>query len=77
MVNISAGGFAFACKDERFAEAVGEQIMLKIHDFDVLQGKALMGIIIRCTDNDGTYIIGCRMLQDSTEILNYVNARMS
>ena len=77
MVNISAGGFAFACKDERFAEAVGEQVFLKIHDFDVLQGKALSGIIIRCTDNDDTYIIGCRMLQDSTEILNYVNARMS
>lgn len=77
MVNISAGGFAIACRDERFAEAVGEQITLKIHDFDVLRGKTLTGVIIRSTNNDGTYIVGCRMLQDSTEILNYVHAKMS
>ena len=77
MVNISAGGFAFACRDERFAEAVGEQINIKIHDFDVLRGKTLTGVIIRSTNDEGTYIVGCRLLQDSTEILNYVHTKMS
>ena len=77
MVNISAGGFAFACMDERFADAVGEQITLTIHEFDVLRGKALTGIIIRSTNDEGTYIVGCRLLQDSTEILNYVHSKMS
>lgn len=77
MVNISAGGFAFACKDERFADAVGEQITLKIHDFDVLRDEMLTGIIIRSTNDEGTYIVGCRMLQDNTDILNYVHTKMS
>ena len=77
MVNISAGGFAFACKDARFAEAVGEQVVIKIHEFDVLRGKKLTGVIIRSTNNEGTYIVGCRLLQDSTEILNYVHSKMS
>jgi len=77
MVNISAGGFAFACKDLRFADAIGEQISLRIHDFDVLQDKTLTGVIIRSTDDNGTYIIGCRMLQDNTDILKYVHSKMS
>ena len=77
MVNISAGGFAFDCREERFADAVGQQITLKIHDFDVLRGKWLTGVIIRSTNDEGTYIVGCRLLQDSTEILNYVHSKMS
>jgi len=76
MVNISAGGFAFECRDERFAEAIGEQLSLRIYDFDLLKGRELPGIIIRSTDDDGTYIIGCRMLQDNVEIQNYVNSQM-
>ena len=77
MVNISAGGFAIACRDERFADAMGQQIRLRIHDFNLLHGKSLQGIIIRSTNDNGTYIVGCRMLQDSTEILNYVHSQMS
>lgn len=77
MVNISAGGFAFACRNERFADAIGQQLCLKIHDFDVLRGKTLTGVIIRSTNDEGTYVVGCRLLQDSTEILNYVQSKMS
>lgn len=76
MVNISAGGFAFACTNTRFAESVGGQITIKIQDFDVLRGKSLTGVIIRSTNDEGTYIVGCRLLQDSTEILNYVHAKL-
>ena len=77
MVNVSAGGFAFASKEERFANAMGQQINLWIQDFPTLRGKMLQGVIIRSTDNNGTYIVGCRLLQDSTEILNYVHSKMS
>ena len=76
MVNISAGGFAFACRNERFEDAIGQQVSLKIHDFDVLRGKTLTGVIIRSTNDEGTYVVGCRLLQDNTEILNYVHAKM-
>lgn len=77
MVNISAGGFAFACADERFADAVGQQIKLRILDFDLLRGKSLDGIIIRSTNDNGNYVVGCRMLQDNADILNYVHKEMS
>lgn len=76
MVNISAGGFAFACSDEDFAEAVGETVHLRIHDFALLKGKELSGVIIRSSNNQGTYIVGCRMMQDNTDILNYVKMKM-
>lgn len=77
MVNISAGGFAFACADNRFSSAIGEQIMLRIHDFDLLKDKILSGVIIRSTNDEGTHIIGCRMLQDNMEISKYVQQKMS
>ena len=32
---------------------------------------------IRITDNDGTYIVGCRMLDDDMQIFNYVEKIMS
>ena len=76
MVNISAGGFAFACSDESFENAVGENVHLRIHDFPLLKGKELSGVIIRSSNNAGTYIVGCRMLQDNTDILNYVKMKM-
>lgn len=76
VVNISAGGFAFACKDEEFASANGEMVQLTIHDFELLQGQALPGFIIRSSDDNGTYIVGCRMPEDHEGIQKYVSARM-
>ena len=76
MVNISAGGFAFAVKGEKFAEAVGENVQITIDDFALLKGKSLSGVIIRSSNNDGTYVVGCRMLQDNAEVQNYVNRQM-
>ncbi len=76
MVNISAGGFAFACRDSAFANAIGKSIQLTIRDFELLQGTALSGTIIRSTDDNGTYIVGCRMMQDNMAILDYVKARI-
>ncbi len=76
MVNISAGGFAFACRGEEFAESVGETVQLKIDNFPLAHGKSLSGVIIRSSNNAGTYIVGCRMLQDNPEIEEYVKLKM-
>jgi len=76
MVNVSAGGYAFVCRDEAFANAVGERVDLKIQDFDVIGGKALAGIVIRSTNDRGNYIVGCRMLQDNKDIAAYVEKNM-
>lgn len=77
VVNISAGGYAFACKDDTFADAVGERVEISIRNFDLLQGEPLTGIIIRSTDDQGTYIVGCRMLEDSMAILDYVEEKLN
>ena len=76
MVNISAGGFAFACRAQEFANAVGQKVQVKIHEFAPVEGKSLTGVIIRSSDDKGTYIVGCRMPEDDKEIMAYVNAKM-
>ena len=76
MVNISAGGFAFSCNAPEFADAAGEVVELKIQDMDLLKHKVLVGVIIRSTDNKGTYIVGGRLLEDDMDILNYVKTRV-
>ena len=76
MVNISAGGFAFSTISKELSDAVGECVQLKINDFEALQGSTLNGIIIRSTDNNGKYILGCRMPEDNKTILEYVQSKM-
>ena len=76
MVNISAGGFAFACRGQEFADAKGELVQITIKDFALLNDKPLTGVIIRSSDDKGTYIVGCRMPEDNVEIQNYVKERM-
>lgn len=76
MVNISAGGLAFACLDQAFASAVGKLVEVSIQDFPLLEGEVLSGMIIRSTDDDGTFIVGCRMLEDNMAIRDYVKEKM-
>ena len=76
MINISAGGYAFVCRDDVFANVVGERVDLKIQDFPVTDGKVLAGIVIRSTNDRGNYIVGCRMLQDNKDIASYVEKKM-
>lgn len=73
MVNISAGGFAFSTYATEIKDARGSHVKLHIRDF-ALEGEAayLEGCIIRATDNDGQYIIGCRMLEEREDILKFV-----
>ena len=74
MVNISAGGFAFATTAKEFSDIRGSMVNVAINDFALLNGKTIDGMIIRISDNDGQYILGCRMLEDSQEIDDYVKA---
>lgn len=76
MVNISAGGFAFACKADVFSDASGEAVSVAVDNFDLLNGTPISGVIIRSTNDKGTYIVGCRMHSDNIEILNYVNEKL-
>lgn len=73
MVNISANGFAFATRSAEIGNAKGTLVYLKVKDFDVMNGKDLAGHIIRISDNDGEYIVGCRMLDDDKNIYNFVD----
>jgi len=75
MVNISAGGYAVEVTENEFVNCVGEQIQITIHDFALLEGMPLYGTILRCTDNHGSYTIGCRMLEDNVTIKNYVDEK--
>ena len=77
MVNISANGFAFQTRETEFADCKGENIIVKVPDFPVEQGRVLEGTIIRSTDNAGTHIVGCRMPEDRIEIGNYVSKNYS
>ncbi len=76
MVNISAGGFAFKSTAAEFADCVGATIELQVKDMAVLKGRVLTGVVIRSTDNKGSYIVGGRLLEDDADILNYVDARV-
>lgn len=73
MINISANGFAFVVKDAFFANAKSKNVVLEINSFDVLRGKAMEGCIIRSSDNEGEYTVGCRMPEDIEAIREYVS----
>ena len=77
MVNISANGFAFAVREELFANSQGNNVVLKVEHFDVLEGRDLEGCIIRSSNNAGEYIVGCRMPQDNEAIKAYVGKNYS
>ncbi len=77
MVNISANGFAFACKETLFAEIKGKDVFVDVNDFDILDGEPLEGCVIRSSNNDGEHIVGCRMPQDSKVIKEYVSRNYS
>ncbi len=72
MVNISAGGFAFATDEKEIEDKKGSFISLTVDNFDVVEKGRLEGTIIRITKNENMYYLGCRMHEDSKEIFEYV-----
>lgn len=74
--NLSANGFAFLTRDNYFATHKGAVITMKIHNFDLPQHDVLEGRVIRCTNNEGLYIVGCQMPDDDFLIRDYVKERL-
>lgn len=72
MVNLSAGGFAFVCTAKEFENSVGQQLELSIRGLDFLNNVTLSGVIIRSSNDEGKYIVGCRMPSDNMKIRDYV-----
>ena len=73
MVNISANGFAFSVRDNVFASQTGRNVQLDVKDFAVIGNKPLTGCVIRSSNNEGEFIVGCRMPEDSEAIKEYVS----
>ncbi len=74
MVNISANGFAFAVRDEYFAQAKGTDVLVSVLGFEILKNKPLEGSVIRSSNNEGEFIVGCRMPEDHEGIKEYVKS---
>lgn len=77
MVNISAGGYAFAAEALEFRDVVGKELELTIHNFELLQGEKLSAKVIRSTFDQGIFIVGCRLPEDNAEIQQYVENKMN
>ncbi len=75
MVNISAGGYSFFSDAEELKDAKGKLIELIVDDFPLLDNEELEGTAIRVTDNNGVYIVGCRMFSDHTEIDRFIETK--
>ena len=74
--NLSANGFAFLSKDRFFSNNKGKIVTVSIDNFDLPAHSILEGQIIRCSDNDGVYIVGCQMPEDNYYIMEYVEQMM-
>ena len=74
--NISANGFAFLSKEPVFAEGKGTDISVTIENFALPSHSTLEGHIIRCSNNNGVYIVGCQMPEDNSYIKDFVEAQL-
>lgn len=72
MDNISGNGFAFTTDSVFFANAKGTKITLQIQHFDTPSHSLLEGRVIRCSNNEGHYIVGCQMPEDDPFLMKYV-----
>lgn len=73
MLNISANGYAIQTQDKAILDTKDTLITVHTKGFTFLEDMPLRGHVIRITDNEGTYIVGCRMLEDNKSIYDYVN----
>lgn len=77
MENISANGFAFLATDKIFTQSKNAEVIITIHDFALPNHNELEGRIIRCSDDNGLYIVGCQMPEDNIYILEYVENNLN
>lgn len=74
--NISANGFAFVCSNDVFADCKGTEITVEIEDFAIPSESILKGRIIRSSNNDGIFFVGCQMPEDNYDIMKYVKENL-
>lgn len=74
--NISANGFAFISNDNFFADSKGQTVQLDIKNFAPTEGTVIEGRIIRSSNNEGSYIVGCQMPDDNKKIMQYIEEYM-
>lgn len=72
MDNISGNGFAFTTDAPFLATAKGTEIVLQLQHFDAPEHSRLEGRIIRCSNNEGVYIVGCQLPEDDLFLMKYV-----
>lgn len=77
MDNISANGFAFIIDDPFFVSNKGIELGLQMEQFASPEHSALEGRVIRCSNNEGHYIVGCQMPEDNYFIKTYVEEHLS
>lgn len=74
MVNLSANGFAVSTRSPEIGHAKGRDLDVQIQNFKPLEGKTLHGHVIRVSETNGEYVLGCRMPEDDLNIRDYVKA---
>ena len=74
--NLSANGFAFLTSSEYFTDHKGVAVSVEINDFALPKHNHLEGHVIRCSNDDGVYIVGCQMPADDFFIREYVKERL-
>lgn len=75
--NISANGFAFLIRDPFFMDHKHADVAIDIQNFALSDQSHLEGHVIRCSDDEGVYIVGCQMPEDNYAIRNYVDSLLS
>lgn len=77
MVNLSANGFALATRAPEIGNAKGRNLNVLVKGFPLLEKTPLSGYVIRVSESNGEYVLGCRMPEDNLEIRDYVKANYS
>lgn len=78
MVDISAGGFACNILMGNIEDIKGKRVEVSISDFELPNENILEGTVIRTSVNDnGTHMIGCRMMEDNSAIRDYIKKKIA
>lgn len=75
--NICANGISFMSEADIFKDSLGKYLTIDIQDFPVREHNRQDSRIIRVTENNGIYTVGCQTLSDDTEIMKFVEDHIS
>ncbi len=77
MMNISAGGFAFGSRVKELGDIKGKVVEVEIPTLAIQECKKLAGDVIRISESNGQFVIGCRLFEDHLAIKEYVEKHYS